>query len=402
MKHTLLRTSVALALGSAAAAASAEPVSLTVTIENLAPANGTFQTPHWVGFHDGSFNLYNSGEPASNWPEPGSLALERLAEDGNNEPMSEVFSRLQPNGTDATIAGPNGPIAPGDIASMTFELDSTNPAHRFFSYGSMVLPSNDFFYANANPQAVPVFDDNGQFVARDFIVGEQRVRDAGTEVNDEIPENTAFFGQSVPDTGTVESRVVTTRPSDPELVRFTPVADGGNILADPMFAMADFALPGYPLVKISFAVGEPEQPAEPIEPFRAHASLDGGQEVPPVRTRARGVAGYTVNEDHISFTHRFHRLRNLAMAHLHLGAAGENGPVVVNLLPADFDPTNRRERRRLERVLSGRITAEDLVGPLAGEPLAELARAIQEGNVYVNIHTTENPSGEIRGQLAAR
>ena len=82
--------------------------------------------------------------------------------------------------------------------------------------------------------------------------------------------------------------------------------------------------------------------------------------------------------------------------------AGPNGPVVVSLLPADLEDLGRRERRRLRRVLSGRIAAEDPVGPLAGEPLAELARAIREGNVYVNIHTERNPSGEIRGQLVPR
>ena len=26
---------------------------VVVSIENVAPANGTFQTPFWVGFHDG-------------------------------------------------------------------------------------------------------------------------------------------------------------------------------------------------------------------------------------------------------------------------------------------------------------------------------------------------------------
>jgi len=49
--------------------------------------------------------------------------------------------------------------------------------------------------------------------------------------------------------------------------------------------------------------------------------------------------------------------------------------------------------------LQTELKALDLVGPLAGQPLDALARAIEEGNVYVNIHTERNPSGELRGQL---
>jgi hypothetical protein len=37
----------------------AENVTVTVTIEDLAPTNGTNQTPQWVGFHDGTFDLYD-------------------------------------------------------------------------------------------------------------------------------------------------------------------------------------------------------------------------------------------------------------------------------------------------------------------------------------------------------
>ena len=59
-----------------------------------------------------------------------------------------------PNGTDATIPGPNGPLAPGEITSTSFELGSTDPANAYFSHVSMLLPSNDFRYANGNPRGV--------------------------------------------------------------------------------------------------------------------------------------------------------------------------------------------------------------------------------------------------------
>ncbi len=396
MKKNLLYALVGASL-IATGSAYAESVRVTVTIENLAPQNGTFQTPHWVGFHDGTFDLYNGGTPASSLPVPGSVAIERLAEDGNNADLAADFVSLQPDGVDATIPGPNGPIGPGEIASQSFVLDSTNIANRYFSYGSMVLPSNDFWYANGNPLAHPVFDELGNFIAQDFFVTQQDLLDAGTEVNDEIPANTAFFGQAAGNTGEDENGVILDFGDASGLVQFRQPEDGGNILADPRFAMADFAVDGYPVVKISFN-------ATPVVegPLVFSTRLSGSEEVPPVATRAFGFAAYSLNElgDELRFRNIFLRLRNITMAHLHLGAVGENGPVVASLLPADFDPSNLRQVRRLSRFISGTLTAADLVGPFAGQPLDVLSAAIKEGNIYINIHTEANPSGELRGQLS--
>ena len=401
MKLNYLNAAIAVSFGLVSSSAFAQPTTVTVTIENLSPTNGTFQTPHWVGFHDGSFDIYNAGEPASNLPELGSNALESLAEDGNNANMAAIFGALQPLGQEATIAGPDGPIGPGQVATATFVIDSSNPSQRFFSYGSMVLPSNDFFYANANPVAHPLFDESGNFVAQDFFITNHSVRDAGTEINDEVPTNTAFFGQQAPNTGIDEGGVILTLPGRPDIVRFAPASAGG-ILADERFSMSDFAVPGYPLTKISFSA-EPFVDAPIVfDPFRAFANLDDDQTVPRVQSNATGRAGYTVSEKRVTYTHFFRNLQNIRMAHLHMGARGETGPVVVNLLPDDFNANNASQVRRFSRLLSGRITADDLVGPLAGQSIGALAQAIQSGEIYVNIHTEQNPSGEIRGQVGAR
>ncbi|MCP4248268.1 MAG: hypothetical protein GY778_14575, partial [bacterium] len=67
--------------------------------------------------------------------------------------------------------------------------------------------------------------------------------DAGTEVNDEIPAHTAFFGQTEPDTGIDEFGVVHDHPG------FLPPGSGG-ILDDPGFANADFTQSGYEIARI--------------------------------------------------------------------------------------------------------------------------------------------------------
>lgn len=63
----------------------AAAVQVRVTVENLSPTGGTLLTPVWVGFHDGTFDLYDRGGVAS-------PALERLAEDGNTAPLSAAFA----------------------------------------------------------------------------------------------------------------------------------------------------------------------------------------------------------------------------------------------------------------------------------------------------------------------
>lgn len=87
-------------------------------------------------------------------------------------------------------------------------------------------------------------------------------------------------------------------------------------------------------------------------------------------------------------------LDNFTEAHIHLGKKGMNGPVVVFL----FGPTNPGISVN-EGVVQGVITADDLVGPLAGRKLSTLVELMREGKTYVNAHTTQNPDGEIRGQI---
>ena len=218
--------------------------SVTVRIENLAPPNGNFLTPVWVGFHDGTFDLYDLDSPVT----PG---LESVAEDGATSTLSAEFLASTSGTVDATIVsgGAIPPLAPGQSTSMTFTLDPNVSGSRYFSYASMVIPSNDAFVANGDPMAHAVFDDSGKFVGASFIVMGTGVRDAGTEVNDEIPDNTAFFGQMAPNTGVDEGGTVQVHPG------FLGAGNGG-ILDDAMFASADFTAPGYQIARITISLGD--------------------------------------------------------------------------------------------------------------------------------------------------
>lgn len=47
----------------------------------------------------------------------------------------------------------------------------------------------------------------------------------------------------------------------------------------------------------------------------------------------------------------------------------------------------------------GTFTADDFVGPPAGQSLRDLGNAHREQGAYVNVHTEDHPGGELRGQI---
>ena len=236
-----------------ALAPAANAASIRITVDNLAPENGTFLTPAWFGFHDGNFDLYDRNAPIT----PG---LERLVEDGNVEPLTAEFAAAGNGTAQGAILGTEqtpGPIDPGESASVTIDLDGSAASSRYFSYASMVIPSNDFFIANGNPLAHQIFDDAGNFLGADFVLTGAQVLDGGTEVNDELPENTAFFGQAVPDTGVTEGGGVTLASG------FTP---GGDILSSPEFLNADFTAPSYEVARFRVELVEDNASTDVPEP----------------------------------------------------------------------------------------------------------------------------------------
>lgn len=216
------------------------PVRVTVT--NMAPEKGVHLTPPWIGFHSGSFDLYDRNDPASE-------GIERLAEDGNPAPLSDSFGMNAGEGIQGVLDN-KGPLAPGESVSLLLRLSPDTDSHRFFSYASMVIPSNDAFIANDNSEAIRLFNDSGKFVGADFVIGGSEVLDAGTEINDETPAHTAFFGQMSPDTGDNENGMIRSHSG------FKAPGEGG-ILDDPMFQNADFTQSDSKIARIQIERLEP-------------------------------------------------------------------------------------------------------------------------------------------------
>ena len=193
VKHVVAAGLATLITGSVAHA-----VEIQVDFTNDAPAGGTYLTPAWVGFHDGSFDTFDAGAGAS-------AALEALAEDGNTGPLFASFASA-----DGMAGG--APVAPGATVSTVVSVDADG-SDDFFSFASMVLPSTDYFIGNDSPTATSIAGllDGTFSQVTISVIG---VFDAGTEVNtfDTSAGNPLFGipgGQGVPGEGTAENGLVT-------------------------------------------------------------------------------------------------------------------------------------------------------------------------------------------------
>ena len=124
----------------------------------------------------------------------------------------------------------------------------------------------------------------------------------------------------------------------------------------------------------------------------------GLAQVPPVASVGRGLANYLITEDSATLYYSVQALdtsSTISMAHIHLGRAGQNGDVVANLCGAGSTPACAAQGV----IATGTVTAGSLVGPLAGHPLSDLIVAMTSGGAYTNVHTSNFPGGEIRGQV---
>lgn len=106
-------------------------------------------------------------------------------------------------------------------------------------------------------------------------------------------------------------------------------------------------------------------------------ALSGANEVPAVKTSASGSGTITVADDGaVSGSVSTTGVAGTA-AHIHEGAAGANGPVIVPLT---------KDGDTYKVPAGAKLTAPQMT-------------SFKAGNMYVNVHSAANPNGEIRAQL---
>ena len=215
-------------------------------------------TPLWFGLHNGQFDMFDVGSPAAS--SLGTNAVELVAELGDVGQLTADFTAAPGIPGDiqgVAVAAGNGvpPIEPGETG--VGYATPINPAgYQYFSFLSMVVPTNDAFVGNDDPLAYRVFNDLGQLIdaggnpvgARVIPIFASGVFDAGTEVNG--AGGAAFAQGQVGTEGADENGVVT---AGADLSGFLGLTDAtGRLIADGLAPGELFAT-----IRISRVVPEP-------------------------------------------------------------------------------------------------------------------------------------------------
>ena len=196
--HMIRSSKPILALAMASLAAMGGPAgayTLNISVRNNAPEGGFNLTPVFTTVHDGTFDAFTEGQPAS----PG---MERLAELGAVSELSRERLAADPDSA-VGVAAKAGigllPIGPGEFGNTTL-LVKDPTEQRFFTYLSMLVPTNDTFLGNDDPLAYEIFSSDGSFkgglkrmILQIQVTGAD-LRDAGTEVNNGAPRPVAGSG----------------------------------------------------------------------------------------------------------------------------------------------------------------------------------------------------------------
>ena len=145
--------------------------------------------------------------------------------------------------------------------------------------------------------------------------------------------------------------------------------------------VATLALAGLPATVLAV---DPTQPAY-------GGPLTGAQEIPAVVTTAAGQGTVVISADGSTITYlvTYSGLSgSVAAAHIHTGAAGIAGGVI---LPLTAGPSP----------MTGTLTAANFAASGSVTTFAQAVAAIRAGTTYFNLHTAANPGGELRGQILA-
>ena len=124
-----------------------------------------------------------------------------------------------------------------------------------------------------------------------------------------------------------------------------------------------------------------------------NAELTGDQERPtPVETEGEGEAKFEIDGSTVDFELKWKDLSSSAFAaHIHCGGPEEAGPVGVTLFAGMTGS---------EGEVQSTFSGPDPGNACGWITLTDVLEAMAAGDAYVNVHTTNFPGGEIRGQVA--
>jgi hypothetical protein len=134
---------------------------------------------------------------------------------------------------------------------------------------------------------------------------------------------------------------------------------------------------------------------------RFSASLSGANEVPPINSNGTGNFEMSIHQGMITFSLSFSDLTSpLSVAHLHFAPTKVAGGVMIFLCGGGNQPACPATT---SGNITGTITAANVTGPtgqgIAVGDLDSALEAVRTRLSYANMHTTNFPGGEIRGNV---
>lgn len=149
-------------------------------------------------------------------------------------------------------------------------------------------------------------------------------------------------------------------------------------------------IPLLAVLLVPAACDDDEDPIGPQDPTEFTVTMSGANERPnPVNPAGSGTATFTLDEAGTTLTYSISvedMTSNITASHIHLGNASVSGSVIVPLTTPVNDGT-----------VTGTITSTTALN--LGLSFESLLALMRNGDTYVNVHTANNPPGEIRGQI---
>jgi hypothetical protein len=133
------------------------------------------------------------------------------------------------------------------------------------------------------------------------------------------------------------------------------------------------------------------------------AQLAGTNEVPASGVAATGTFSVVFDGPAAKYSLTTNGLAAVSAAHIHTGATGANGGIWVFLydnaagVTKDFASGEQMGTRSFTQDMVAACTVA--LGCVAGGSYDAILTGARASTVYVNIHTTANPGGAIRGQI---
>lgn len=150
------------------------------------------------------------------------------------------------------------------------------------------------------------------------------------------------------------------------------------------FLLCALTVTSLTLAGASQAAGQRSDPAPLAAPAFFAADLKGANEVPPADPDGSGFAIVRIADNQICFTTAWAAIAAPTAGHIHVGAAGVNGPIRVGFFGTAIP-----------------VGLHTITGCLNADPAVLAGIVANPAGHYVNLHNAQFPGGAIRGQLRA-